>query len=251
MQELLNLNLYHFLMIFLRLGTALMLMPGFMTSYVSANIRLSVALALTVTLMPTAADMIPPTPAEMSVWLMLILREITIGVFLGVIMQILWAALSLAGALAGQAIGFSNAQMFDPTTQAQSVVVETFLGIAALCVVFLADIHHLMISAVIDSYRLLPAGQNLPLGDFARQLADSLNASFVIGFKIGSPFIAFTIVFYTGIGLISRLMPQLNIFFLSLPLQIYLGLGLLLITAPMMLLWFMQYYGEGLRPFLR
>lgn len=71
-----------------------------------------------------------------------------------------------------------------------------------------------------------------------------------MGFKIGSPFIAFTIVFYVGMGLVSRLMPQLNIFFLSLPLQIYLGLGLLFLTTPMMIVWFVRYYENGLRQFL-
>ena len=107
-----------------------------------------------------------------------------------------------------------------------------------------------MISAVVDSYHLFPVGASLPWGDFANQLSSSLNASFIMGFKIGSPFVAFTIVFYTGMGLVSRLMPQLNIFFLSLPLQIYLGLGLLFITTPMIILWFIRYYDEGLHQFL-
>jgi len=77
-----------------------------------------------------------------------------------------------------------------------------------------------------------------------------INASFIMGFKLGSPFVAFTIIFYTGMGLVSRLMPQLNIFFLSLPLQIYLGLGLLFITTPIIIMWFMHYFDEGLHPFL-
>ena len=71
-----------------------------------------------------------------------------------------------------------------------------------------------------------------------------------MGFKIGSPFIAFTVIFYVGMGLVSRLMPQLNIFFLSLPLQIYLGLGLLFITVPIMIIWFTKYFEDGIRQFI-
>ena len=82
-------------------------------------------------------------------------------------------------------------------------------------------------------------------------MSQTLNQSFIMGFKIGSPFIAFSLVFYVGMGLVSRLMPQLNIFFLSLPLQIYLGLGLLFITTPIMILWFIKYYEEGLLRFVR
>ena len=250
MTELLNINLYNFLMIFIRLGTAIMLTPGFNSSYVNVNIRLSVALSLSLVLMPLISPQLPSSPTDTTTLIYLVIQEITVGVFLGVIMQVLYAALNLAGSFAGQAIGFSNAQIFDPTTQTQSIVIETFLSIIALTVIFVTDIHHLMISAITDSYHLFPVGQNLPLGDFAKQLSTSLNASFIMGFKLGSPFVAFSIIFYTGMGLVSRLMPQLNIFFLSLPLQIYLGVGLLFITAPILILWFIRYFDGGLHPFL-
>ena len=82
------------------------------------------------------------------------------------------------------------------------------------------------------------------------ELSSDLNQAFITGFKVGAPFIAFTIVFYAGMGLVSRLMPQLNIFFLSLPLQIYLGLGLLFITLPIMIMWFIRYFENGLNRFL-
>ena len=121
----------------------------------------------------------------------------------------------------------------------------------ALTVIFITDIHHLMLSAVIDSYHLFPVASSLPVGDFSDYMSQTLNQSFIMGFKIGSPFIAFSLVFYVGMGLVSRLMPQLNIFFLSLPLQIYLGLGLLFITTPIMILWFIKYYEEGLLRFVR
>jgi len=165
-------------------------------------------------------------------------------------MQFLYAALNLAGSLAGQAIGFSNAQAFDPTTLNQSIIIETFITLIAITVIFITDIHHLMISAIIDSYHLFQPGSSLPFGDFANQLSTSLNSSFIMGFKLGSPFVAFTIIFYTGMGLVSRLMPQLNIFFLSLPLQIYLGLGLLFITIPTIIIWFNRYFDSGLHLFL-
>ena len=250
MTELLNLNLYHFLMVLLRVGSALSLMPGFMTSYVNTQVKLAVALAICIVMMPVIAPHLPPQPGDVLTMFSYILSEITIGVFLGVIMQILYTSLALAGNLAGQAVGFSNAQIFDPTFQTQTIVLETFLNIVALTVIFLTDLHHLMLSAVVDSYHLFPVGSTLPWGDFAKDVSQTLNDSFVMGFKIGSPFIAFTIVFYVGMGLVSRLMPQLNIFFLSLPLQIYLGLGLLFLTTPMMIVWFARYYENGLRQFL-
>lgn len=251
MSRLLNLEVFSFLIIFLRVGAAIMVMPGFMTSYVNARLRLSIAVALTFILIPFLADKLPTSTANIEITIKTCLFEITYGVFLGLCMQFLYASLSLLGNFAGQAIGFSNAQVFDPTFQAQSIVVETFLSITALTVIFITDLHHLMISAVVDSYSLFPVGSDLPIDNFAEFLSKTLNRSFIIGFQIGSPFIAFIIIFYSGMGLISRLMPQLNIFFLSLPLQIYLGLGLLFLTVPVMILWFTRYYENGLENFVR
>lgn len=228
----------------------MMIMPGFASSYVNVQVRLAVSLAVTVVLMPAIAPMLPPQPADMMVWLPYIMSEITIGLFMGVVMQILYFALSLAGNITGQAIGFANAQIFDPTFQTQSIVIEAFFNMAAITLIFVTDIHHLMLSAVVDSYHLFAVGAPLPWADFADDLSQKLNASFIMGFKLGSPFVAFSLVFYVGMGLVSRLMPQLNIFFLSLPLQIYLGLGLLFITLPMMIVWFLKYYQDGLNAFV-
>lgn len=251
MTQLFTLEIYAFMTIFLRVGSAILVMPGFMTSYVSTRIRLSVALALTLVLIPLLSSRLPVPPADFGSFLTTCIFEITYGLFMGLCMQFLYAALSLVGNFAGQAIGFSNAQMFDPTFQAQSIVLESFLSIIALTVIFITDLHHLMISAIVDSYVLFPVGSDLPIDNFAEFLSKSLNNSFIMGFKIASPFIAFTIIFYSGMGLLSRLMPQLNIFFLSLPLQIYLGLGLLFMTVPIIIVWFTRYYENGLMKFVR
>ena len=251
MTQLFTLEIYTFMTIFLRVGSAILVMPGFMTSYVSTRIRLSVALALTLVLIPLLSTRLPVPPADFGSFLTTCIFEITYGLFMGLCMQFLYAALSLVGNFAGQAIGFSNAQMFDPTFQTQSIVLESFLSIIALTVIFITDLHHLMISAIVDSYVLFPVGSDLPIDNFAEFLSKSLNNSFIMGFKIASPFIAFTIIFYSGMGLLSRLMPQLNIFFLSLPLQIYLGLGLLFMTVPIIIVWFTRYYENGLMKFVR
>lgn len=251
MTQLLNLELYKFILIFLRIGTAIMLMPGFMSSYINPSLRLGIALGLTIILVPVLNDSLPMPSENFAINARTLMFEITYGVFLAIFMQILFSALGLAGNISGQAIGFSNAQMFDPTFQTQSLVIDSFLSIVALTVVFLTDTHHLMLSAVIDSYQLFPVSSTLPVADFANSLSETLNKSFTIGFKLGSPFVAFTIVFYVGMGLVSRLMPQLNIFFLSLPLQIYLGLGLLFLTIPVIIMWFIEYFETGLEQFVR
>lgn len=246
MTELFSITLYNYLMIFLRLGTVFMLMPGFSASYVNIQVRLIFALSVSLVVMPMITPILPPEPSDFSLLFQYIINEISVGIFIGVFMQIMFFALSFAGALGSQAIGFANAQMFDPSFQTQSTLIESFLGISAISLIFITDIHHLMINAILDSYFLFKPGAVLSWADFASFITENVSKSFSVGFRIGSPFIAFTIIFYAGIGLISRLMPQLNIFFLSLPLQIYLGIGVLFLTAPIMISVFFRYFDDGL-----
>ena len=145
MAEILNLNMYHFLMVFLRLGSAFMLMPGFMTSFINTQVRLSIALALSIILMPLISTHLPPAPQDTATFITYTLSEITIGIFLGLVMQFLYFSLRFAANLAGQAIGFSNAQIFDPSFQSQTIVLESFLSMVALTVIFITDIRSIWI----------------------------------------------------------------------------------------------------------
>lgn len=249
MNSLLSVSLYTYSLLFLRIGSIFMLMPGFSAAYINTQVRLIIALAVTVILQPFISITLPPEPNDFSLELQYMLNEITIGIFLGIIMQILFFALNFAGSIASQAIGFANAQLFDPAFQSQSMLIESFLSVVALTFIFVTDIHHLMIEALVDSYQMFPPGEPILWNDIAQHTIQTLNDSFNFGFKLGAPFIAFTIIFYSCMGLVSRLMPQLNIFFLSLPIQIYLGIGLLFITIPVMLTVFFRYYGEGLQFF--
>lgn len=251
MHQLLNIELYKFLLIFLRFGSAMMLMPGFSAGYVGTKFRLCIALSISFILIPVIGDKLPPISTSFGNNLSMFLIEITYGVFIGIFMQILMFAIDLGGNLAGQAIGFSNAQMFDPAFKQQSIIINTFLSLTALTIIFITNLHHLMISAAIESYAILPAGSNIITEDIANTISQTINQSFIIGFKLGSPFVAFSIIFYVGMGLLSRLMPQLNIFFLSMPLQIYLGIGLVFITLSTIIIWFCQYYENALQMFLK
>lgn len=251
MEELLLTEIYKFSFIFLRIGSALMIMPGYSSSYVNIRLRLSFALMISVILIPFLNEYIPQPESNFTENVRMFIAEICYGIALGIMMQLMYFAINMCGNFVGQASGFANAQMFDPTTQNQSIVSETFLSLLAITVIFATDLHHLMLDAVIDSYNVWPAGSTLPTDDMANYLTTVMNNSFILGFKIGAPFVAFTLIFYTGMGLLSRLMPQLNIFFLSLPLQIYLGLGLLLMTCPVMIMWFCRYYENGLTELIK
>lgn len=235
--ELLSLNVYAFLLVFTRLGAALMMLPGFGEFSVSARVRLVFALALTIVILPLVIDRLPPLPEQTLTLFMLLGGEIFIGLAIGMMTRILVSALQVAGTIIAYHAGMGTATLFDPTQGQQGAMMGAFLSTLGVTLLFVTNLHHLMLTALIDSYGMFEPGARLPLGDLANTVAMLANESFRIGMKIAMPIVLVGIIVYVSMGLIARLMPQIHIFFIAMPLQIALGLTVLALTlsASMML----------------
>lgn len=248
-ERLVSLELYHFLFVFARLGGAFLFMPFYASVYVPTRIRLIFVLTIAVMLTPVLGAELPVPPQNVPELFRLLLIEITVGVFLGIFPYFLMTAIDLAGVNAAMATSFSNATLLDPQTNVQSTVLTGFLTLCAVLLIVVTNLHHVMLGAVLASYRIFPAGQSLLTGDMSQMLAKTLGAAFTYGFQIGSPFIVMIVLMYSSMGVMSRLMPQLNIIFIVMPLQVYLGLALLMVSLPMMMWWFLEFFRDNLRLF--
>ena len=242
LQDLLPAEVFAYLLVFARIGTTIALLPGFGETYVSPRIRLLLALAITVMLTPIVADSLPALPASPATLVMLVVGEALIGLFIGAVARVLYSALATGGAFLAFMSGLANALLFNPMLSDQGALPGIFLSVLGLLLIFVTDTHHLMLMALLDSYMLFAPGGALPVGDFADVLAQLLAGSFRMGLQIAAPFLLYGLVFYVGMGLLARLMPQMPIFFVALPVQILLGMGVMLITFPAALLWFLNYY---------
>jgi flagellar biosynthetic protein FliR len=222
-------------LVFSRVGTAIALMPGFGEAYVSMRIRLLLALLITLVMAPMLKPLLPAIPATPVGLVVLLGQEITIGIFIGTVTRLTLNALQTAGAVIGMQTSLSAAYAFDPSTAQQGALLASFLGALAMVIIFVADFHHIMLRGVADSYTLFPPGDLMPIGDFAQVLVQLVSSSFLLGIRISAPFLVFGLVFFLGLGLLARLMPQMQVFFVSQPLQILLGLlilfGTLVATA--------------------
>ena len=107
-----------------------------------------------------------------------------------------------------------------------------------------------MLMAVADSYTLFIPGAVPEFGDLADTFARFVAQSFLLGFQIATPFLFVGILFYVGLGLLARLNPQLPVFFVALPVQIWIGLFVMLIAFPAGLLWFLNYFESNMGRFL-
>lgn len=247
--NLLSAEIFHYFLVFTRFAAVFGFMPFYASSYVPQRIRLLFALAVCFAVTPILSPLLPAMPANVGMLFYCIVIEITIGLFLGLFPYFLLASIDLTGQMSAQAISFANATAFDPTTQSQSTVVATFLTLLALVLIVSTGIYQIMFSGIVASYKLFPPAQPVLFSDMSKTLVEALQTAFVCGFKISSPFILMMIVLYSAMGVTSRLMPQLNILFIMLPVQIYLGLGLLMTCLPLMMIWFLRYFEEQIKSF--
>ena len=238
------------LLVFVRTGAAVMLLPGFGEPYVAPQVRLLIALLIALLLAPVLAGQLPPAPDTAVELSLLILGEAVIGLFMGTFARLFLTTLTNAGMVIAFSSSLANALVNDPSAAQQGSIAGSFLTAVALVMIFTLDLHHLMLLALVDSYSLFVPGQAPPLGDFSDMVALTVTKTFLLSIQIAAPFMALGIIFYLGVGLLSRLMPQVQVFFIVMPLQILLAIGALFLALPLVITWFLGGFEESLEGFL-
>ena len=215
----------------------MMILPALGETMVPQRLRLVFALSVTIVLYPIVSSALPALPETMPGIIWLLISEMIVGAAIGLIIRLSMSALQIAGTAIAFQSGLAFAQSVDPTQGAQSAIFATFMSMTAVTLIFLTDLHHLMLGAVRESYILFRPGDVLPIGDFSETAVNTVARSFAVGVKIAAPFLAFGLIFYAGIGVLARLMPQVQIFFVVMPLNIWIGFVLfaLLLGAGIML----------------
>jgi len=242
---------FGFLLVFVRIGTAMMIMPGLGDSFVPQNIRLYMALGLSLVLSPLIMPYIPSPVPGMAIMLSLIAMEFVIGLLIGTVSRMLMTALDTAGMIISSASGLANAQVFNPSMATQGSVVGAFLSVTGVLFIFGSNLHHVLIYGLVESYDMFPIGGMPDAGSMAELLSRALSVSFLTGFQMSIPFIILSLMLYALMGVLSRLMPQLQVFILVLPVQIFLTLLVLSLTLSSIYLFWAAKFEEGIMYFLR
>lgn len=250
LETFLTTGVFAFMLVFVRIGTAMMIMPGVGDSFVPANIRLYFSLGLSLVLAPVIQPFIPnPIPA-LPILFVFIIMEFVIGLFIGTIARALMAALDVAGMVVSLSSGLANAQVFNPSLAGQGSIAGAFLSVTGVVLIFATNMHHLLIYGLVESYHMFPVGDIPDTGSMADLMARAVSVSFMTGFQMAIPFITVSMLLYIGMGVLTRLMPQIQVFILALPVQIMLALITLGLALPAMLLFWMSKFEEGMVFFL-
>lgn len=243
LETFLSTGIFAFLLVFVRIGTGIMLMPGFGDFFVPQKIRLHIALGLSLVLFPVIWPSLPsPVPGAAQL-LVLIASEFVTGLFIGTVARIFMTALDTAGMVISMASGLGSAQMFNPAFATQGSLVGAFLSVSGVMILFASDMHHFLLSALVGSYQIFPVGGLPDVGDMADTISKVVGASFQIGVQISIPFVLISVLIYVGMGVLSRLMPQIQVFLIAVPVQIVITLlAFSLVVSAMFLFWEQRFF---------
>ncbi len=212
-------------LIFARVGAMVMLLPGIGDTTVPPRVRLGFAFMMAMLLMPVVARGMP-IPAAVSGVAGAVIKEVMIGLMIGGIVRIFLSSLTTTGEIISIQTTLSFAQTAAPGQAAPSTTLGTFLGLIGVTLIMATDLHHMFLTAIVRSYALFPFGREIPVADSAQLAVQTVAGSFRLGLQMAAPVVVFSLVFNIAAGLVGRVMPQFQVFFVATPLIVLLGLSI-------------------------
>ncbi len=241
-----NTSLIAIMLSFVRTGTALMVMPALGDSFVPERIRLLIALGISVALSPLVAANLPQPLPQGGFFLTLIVSEALIGAFIGTIARVFMGATDTAGMIVSIHSGLSTAQLFNPLFSTQGSILGALFSLSGVFLIFSLNLHHLLIAGLMDSYRYFPIGMLPDASGMSELVTKAVSTAFLVAVKMSIPFIVVTLIMYVSIGVLSRLMPQVQVFLLALPVQIVLSLFILALIFGAMMNFWAESFAQGI-----
>jgi flagellar biosynthetic protein FliR len=218
---------FAFMLVLCRCASAVMLLPALGESDPPPMVRAGLAFGLAVLLTPVVAPVLPGAPQSFLKLAGLVAGEMLAGGVLGWLARLIALALAAAGQIMSLATGHSSVLQQDPLLGAQSSALGRLFNLAAPVVILATGLYALPLTAIASSYRVFPAGGMLPAGDLAETAVRAVGESFALALRLASPFLFISLLWQSGLGLLSRLVPHIQVYFAAMPAQLLGGLLLL------------------------
>jgi flagellar biosynthetic protein FliR len=226
---------FHAVLAFARLGAAVMVLPGLGEEEVPASIRIGLGLALVALLLPVVAPGLPAAPDSAAEAVRLVLLEVLVGLWLGGLARLIVMAMAVAGQMIALLLGLAQAMVPDPALGGLGTAPGRMLSLAAAVLVLSTGLYAIPLRALAESYALLPVGDPFPAGAGAQAVAAAAAESLALSLRLAAPFVVAAIVINVALGLLARIAPQVQVYFVAIPGQVLLGLALLGAVMPPLL----------------
>ena len=220
------------LLIILRVGGIMTVAPIFGHRSVPTMAKIGLILLLSIILLPTLATVPVKLPGELFSMTAVLVKEVVAGLLVGFTSLLLFIAVQFAGRIIGLQMGFGIVNVIDPNSQTQVSLVGQFQFILAMLIFLSLNGHHMILSAIANSFEVVPLGQitftNLTSEVIIRAVVDTI----ALAIKLGAPCIVTLFLLDVSLGIIARTVPQMNIFIVGFPLKISVGLTMIGISMP-------------------
>ena len=238
-------------LIFLRLASLVMLVPGMGDQAVPARMRIGFALMLALLVAPIVRSTLPPLPVGLGDTIGQVLHEVIIGLMLGTLMRVLIYCLMIAGEIMSLQTTLAFSQTANPAQAQPSTSLGTFLSLLGMVLIYATNLHHLFIRAMVDSYQVFAPTKAIMLGDAATLMLQMVGKCFMLALQMAAPIIVFAIVFNIATGFVGRIMPNFPVFFAATPLSVLFGLSILGLSLGATGMVFIDHYQDVLSVFIR
>jgi len=219
-----------FMLVLSRVAGIFAAMPVFGGRSVPNRIKVIVVFMITLVCFPTLSVTMPQVPPDVFSLALLALTELMVGLTLAFITQIIFAAVEFSGQIIGMQMGLTISSIIDPSRGTQTQIMSVVQTLFATLLFLSLNIHHIFIRAIIDSFRVIPLGGWRLSGELITFLVQSTSDVFIIGIRLAAPVMVALLLTTVALGIMARAFPQMNIFMISLPLNIGLGLIVLGMT---------------------
>ena len=218
-----------FVLVFARTGSMAMLLPAIGERFVQVRVRLVFAFFVSLLLLLPLKSLFARTLTNGPSVFGLLLVEIVIGLAIGLIVRMVVLATEMTSQFIAQSLGLSLGEILNPTYESQSNALGLFMSLLVVTFIFLTDSYQIVISSIAGSYDVLPPGLNFEWSDVTRLAVEATGKGLLLAIKIAAPFFIFALLFNSGLGMIAKLMPQIQVTYLAVPLSVLAGFAILIV----------------------
>ena len=222
-----------FLLIFVRMTGLFVVAPIFGRRNIPTYFKIGFSFFMALIIVNTMTLQAPAYNESIFTYTALIAKEFIVGLTIGFIAYMVFTAIYVAGEIIDMQIGFGVVNVIDPVSNIQVPISSNLYFIISMLVFLAVNGHHVLIKALYDSFNTVPLGSAVFDVGLIDLILSSFGSIFLIGFKIAAPVVAAILITDVALGTISRMVPQLNVFVIGMPLKIFVGLVVMLVTIPM------------------
>jgi flagellar biosynthetic protein FliR len=220
------------ILVLVRMTGLFVIVPIFSARNIPTYVKIGLAFIISIIITSTMKPVDLTYYGSTLMYSVLIFKEFVVGVIIGFVSYLIFSSIFMAGQIVDTQIGFGMVNVFDPISNVQLPVTGNFYYIVSLLIFLMADGHHILLAGIFRSYDVLPIGTAVFNTSLIGTFTKLMGEIFIIGFKIAAPVVLAVLVTDIGLGILTKTMPQLNVYVIGMPLKIFLGLLIIMIVMP-------------------